>query len=162
MIIEKMDNEKLFGMSIFLFNTNLAVDFFIKLNKNNYRENLNFYTRVNRISIKVNYSDIEKTLIFFEQKDKDNDYVLLDKMSLKKYLNKGHAFIFNPIISPMDLYSQENIAKISNELSKLNDDDFLNPQSIDYKKNLLSYLRNVLKSKENEIIRFTEFNEKKE
>lgn len=162
MIFEKFNEEELFGISVFLFNTNLAIDVFIRLNKNNYRENASFYSRVNRISIKVNYNDIDKTLIYFEEKDKNDNYYLMDKISLKRFVHKGNILIFTPFLSPMSFYNEDNVQKISKEFSKLNNEDFINPEKIDYKEIFKSYLKNTLRVKDNEIVRFSEFDNQKE
>ena len=85
------------GFSMFFINNHIGVDIFIKKPpaQSQYTSIMQFYDRVNRVSILVDYKNWEKTLLYFEEKNTEGDYFLLEKIDLKNFTKKGNGLVFN-------------------------------------------------------------------
>lgn len=152
MFIEKKD-ESLEGFSLFMICNFVGIDVFIrKNNKNNFQNTLNFYKRVSRISIKVNYTNWENTTLFFEHKETDGFYFLLEKINLKRFLKRGHSLVFNPIPVEVKNSAPEKKSEILKKIANFNNEDF--KEEIDYKSLIQAFLKENLRIKNNEIVRF--------
>lgn len=156
MVIDKREeNSKLFGMSLFFENNTLGLDLFIKLHKVNFSDKLLFYKRVHRVSIIVFYENWEDTLLYFEERDeKGNDPVLIEKISLKNFIKKGNMLMFNPLPTHLTLLGNDRKKVLFEKLSELNNEDFIKKAGIDYQKLLMVYLKDTLRIKNEECVRF--------
>lgn len=156
MIIQK-ENEALKGISLFFVNNYIGIDLFLKKTKNNFNNIIDFYSRSSRITIKVNYANWDSTLIYFEEKIEEDEYVLLEKVSLKKFIKKGNSFVFNPVPIHLDLLPENRKKELFSQLSQLNDEDFKDSENIDFKNLITVFLKDNLRVKNNDIIRFNSF-----
>lgn len=154
MVVEKNENE-LKGISLLMIHNSIGLDVFIKKNSTNFSEAMASYTKTSRVTIKVNYANWESTILFFEEKV-SNEYFLLQKVSLKNFIKRGNAIVFNPIPSILTNTNSTRKKDFYTNLSELNNYDIQG--NIDYKTVLEVFLKENLKIKNNDIVRFDKIN----
>lgn len=151
MLIERKE-DSFEGFSLFMISNFIGLDIFIRKNsKSNFQAIHNFYKRVSRVTIKINYNSWENTIICFEHKEKD-EYFLLEKINVKKFIKRGNSLMFNPVPVELKDFNKDRKEDIIKKLIALNNDDF--STEIDYKNLFQAFLKENLRLKNGDIIRF--------
>jgi len=156
MLVDKKTSN-LHGTSIFFTSGVLGIDLYIKENKiSSNNKNLSFYFDADKIDIIVNYNDINKTVLKFLQKNSNNEeeFFLLNSITLEKFLKKGNAIMFNTIPSHLDLLGKERTREVYTAISNMNNSEFENNEKINYAKLFESFLKEVLHIRNNDIATF--------
>lgn len=154
MLIEK-DNG--LGFSHIFSNNSIGLELFIKRTHNNYSKLLGFHRDVKRVSIKVNLTHWDNSLLYFEEQDeRTKEYFLLKTVSVKKFLESGNSFMFIALPTIIDSMSSEKRTQIMVKTSLLNETEMLDIDR-DIKSQFNLFLRETLRLKNYELIRFKEF-----
>lgn len=135
-----------------MLHNSIGLDVFVKKNSANFSDTLASYSKTSRITIIANYNNWENTILLFEEKSSNDEYILLQRVSLKNFTKKGNAIVFNPIPTILTNSSNERKKEFYISLSELNNDDILG--EIDYKTILETFLKENLRVKNNDIVRF--------
>ena len=156
MLVDKKTST-LYGTSIFFTSDVLGIDLYVKENKiSSNNKNLSFYFDADKIDIIVNYNDVNKTVLKFLQKNSSNEeeFFLLNSITLEKFIKKGNAIMFNTIPSHLDLLGKERTKEVYTAISNMNNTEFENSDKIDYAKLFESFLKEVLHVHNNDVATF--------